>query len=1004
MFRRLYERIRAQLPPMPSVLWLVAIPAAILPVAWFQVLHSTGLPRISLSVDVGLCALLVAAEAALALLVETYRRQQRDAARFNAFTRKVLAILDTRDLTHTITREAGTLVDADGVEIVLVADGDVLVVSPASTGVFASAAGQPVPTEGSLSGWCVRTGDATIANRVQRDPRAFKGAFGVDAEHVIAAPLEVGGVRFGAILAARGGLDARPFNEGHLHIWVRVAQTVAPALSNARLYKRALLRRQHLEELHTYAATLVGTLDLQQVFDGVTERAARMVGTDAASFVLSDGAEIVYESRFGQEAFAPGFRLLAEDSLAGTVVSENRAVRVSDTTMDTRYNLHGLKTKTQAVLAVPVRIDGVARGSLGVLQYAARQFTDEEEEVLQQFADVAASVVRAAQAFDAVDRSHKRFLSLFRAMPEGALLIRRDGVIELANPAAEQLFRVSAGGLTDAALATFAPDAPALQDWLFNWERNGTPRRGELERCDREVRKVEWRANRFAGDDDRVICAVRDLTDELKQTAEMRTLAAAVHAMRDGVALVEPGGAIRFVNKAAATILGYDTAAEIVGQQVSMLMPESQIAALAPLLLTSRAEGWAGEGVALHSSGRPVPVQLAIAPIREDARTVGLVGVFVDLTERRSLEQRAAVSEKLATLGRLVAGAAHEINNPLTAVLAEAQLALLEIPDGHAARESLTIVATEARRAGQIVKSMLSFARQRPVEQRDFELRTVLDEVVRLRRSYWQSLGIDAVIEGEPAHVRGDADQLKQVLLNLVVNAEYALRGAAERRLHLVASRRGRTCRITIDDSGPGVPESQRGQIFEPFFTTKPEGEGSGLGLSVSYGIVHEHGGEIWIETSPEGGARFVIELPAGAAPRSSGAHGMPAPVEPPTAALHRRVLLVDDEEPIRSVAQRILRRHGHEVDVAADGSAALRLLEATRYDVVLCDIRMPNGSGPELYDELRRRGIAQRSRFVVTTGDVADPDTQRFLGESGLPVLLKPFELRALLEVVASD
>jgi two-component system NtrC family sensor kinase len=115
-------------------------------------------------------------------------------------------------------------------------------------------------------------------------------------------------------------------------------------------------------------------------------------------------------------------------------------------------------------------------------------------------------------------------------------------------------------------------------------------------------------------------------------------------------------------------------------------------------------------------------------------------------------------------------------------------------------------------------------------------------------------------------------------------------------------------------------------------------------------------------------------------------------------------VLLVDDEEPIRSVAERILRRHGHEVDVAADGREALRLLEATRYDVVLCDIRMPNGTGPELYEELRRRGIAHRSRFVITTGDVADPDTQRFLGESGLPVLLKPFELGALLEVVTSD
>lgn len=253
------------------------------------------------------------------------------------------------------------------------------------------------------------------------------------------------------------------------------------------------------------------------------------------------------------------------------------------------------------------------------------------------------------------------------------------------------------------------------------------------------------------------------------------------------------------------------------------------------------------------------------------------------------------------------------------------------------------------------------------------------------------------------ALVFGDTDQLKQVLLNLVVNAEHALRRAATRRLLVTLEEHGALRRVVVEDSGPGVPEELRGRIFEPFFTTKPEGEGSGLGLSVSYGIVKEHGGELWHEQPAGGGARFVIELPA-CREAALGAASLPAT---PAAALRtgapQRVLLVEDEEALRSIGQRVLRRVGHAVDVAADGHAALALLEAGSYDVVLCDVRMPNLTGPELFAELERRGALRRMRFVATTGDIADPDTQAFPERSGVPVLLKPFQLTGLLEAVAA-
>ncbi len=1006
MLQRIPERIRAAWSAIPAALWTLVVPALVLPSAGWLALNLSEHAGIPAARVAGFGALLLAIGGALGILFLTYHRQQSDFEALEAFTRRLLSTLDVRELTRLVTREAGKLIGADGVAISRVGDGGVLVVSSASSGPFSSVAGLPLPLDGSLAGWCVQTGRCLAVRDARRDPRRFQESVAAGAIHrMLAAPLEVGGERFGAILASRSGEGAPRFRARELRVWETLAQRAGLALSNARLYERATARRQRFEELHTFAAAMMGTLDRQKVFDAVTERAARTLGADAASFVLSDRPDVVYESRYGPEHYAPGFRLLADETLAGTVVREGRTVRISDISQDARYNPKRIETPTQAVLAVPVLVDGVPVGSLGVLQYAARDFTDDDEELLCQLAAIAASVLRAAATLDAVRRAHERFLTLFQAMPEGALLIARDGTIELANPAAERLFAVPPEGLAGTALAGFVADADRLQRWLFDWCENDTPRSGRLVRADREVREVEWRVNRLEeGNDEQVICAVRDLTDELKQTAEQRTLAAAVGAMRDGVFLVDTEGTIQFANTAAVRMLGYETDAALVGKAMDLLVPEERSVAVATGLPAMLSEDWTGEGLARHASGRAIPVQAAIAPVREGDRTVGLVGLVVDLTERRSLEQRAAVSEKLATLGRLVAGAAHEINNPLTAILANAQFALEAAPAGQPAHDALAVIAAEARRAGQIVKGMLSFARQRPVAQRSLELRELADEVLRLRRGYHQSLGIAVTVTGgrEGAPVHADPDQMKQVLLNLVVNAEYALRGSEARRLRLTVGRTGGSCRLSVEDSGPGVPAAVRGQIFEPFFTTKPEGEGSGLGLSVSYGIVHEHGGQIWVEDSALGGACFVIELPVAQAtqgpPPPPATSAAEAPPGPPAS---RRVLLVDDEETIRSAAQRILRRYGHEVDVAADGSAALVLLEAMRYDVVLCDIRMPNLSGPELYGELRRRGMAHDSHFVVTTGDIADPDTQQFLSDSRLPVLLKPFELKSLLAVV---
>lgn len=595
-----------------------------------------------------------------------------------------------------------------------------------------------------------------------------------------------------------------------------------------------------------------------------------------------------------------------------------------------------------------------------------------------------------------------RFALLFNGVPIAALVVGRDGVIEVANPAAEKLFAVRP--LEGRSIRDFAEGSEDLRDWIFTLHRTGDAINWRITRPDGALREVEWTASPMVGDEDRrAICVVEDRTEERARTAQLRTVDSAMRAMRDGVTLVDDSGVIMFANRAAAIMHGYGSPDELVGHPVSQLVPPDYTHQFSELLPTMRSEGWRGEAEGLRRDGSVFPVELTVSPISLDGGHVGTVAVITDLTERRRLEARAVTEDKLATLGRLVAGTAHEINNPLAAVLANAQLMLAEMAASSPYRAALETIDAEVRRASRIVRDMLSFARQSPVTRKSFDLRESIAQVLRFRGGYHRALGIQ--LQTRLPRVRalavGDPDQVQQVLLNVLVNAEYAVRNVEKPRVTVTLGVHSGRWRVGVDDNGPGVPLERREQIFEPFYTTKPEGEGSGLGLSVSYGILREHDGRIWVEDGELGGARFVIELMADREPPDA---GTVTRQEPPrygrSAALRLQVLVVDDEEAIRAVAQRILEGRGHSVSVAPDGQAALALLDVTAFDVILCDIRMPTLSGPDLFAEVQRRGGVV-PRFIIMTGDIADPQTQRFVDEAKVPVLLKPFELEALLNVV---
>jgi CheY-like chemotaxis protein len=257
-------------------------------------------------------------------------------------------------------------------------------------------------------------------------------------------------------------------------------------------------------------------------------------------------------------------------------------------------------------------------------------------------------------------------------------------------------------------------------------------------------------------------------------------------------------------------------------------------------------------------------------------------------------------------------------------------------------------------------------------------------------------------------------DEIRQLVLNLVLNAEHAVaKSPPPHRISLssgvtgsgVTGATGRSVYVEVSDSGPGVPEHLRHRIFEPFFTTKEVGEGTGLGLSISHGIAAAHNGRLELLRQP-GGACFRLVLPVASDGAETSAAPRPAPLASSqsreSARAGRRALVVDDEESVRSLVARLLARRGYRVVEAEDGEAALHLLEKGSYDLVLCDVRMPRLSGRMLYEALSQRGLAVAERFVLMTGDTLSPDLADFAGSRSLAMLTKPFtsaELDAVLD-----
>jgi signal transduction histidine kinase len=373
----------------------------------------------------------------------------------------------------------------------------------------------------------------------------------------------------------------------------------------------------------------------------------------------------------------------------------------------------------------------------------------------------------------------------------------------------------------------------------------------------------------------------------------------------------------------------------------------------------------------------------------------------LETTVRERTEQLLQ-SEKVATMGSLLAGVAHELNNPLAVVIGQAQL--LRRPsatDPVVARQRAEKITVAAERCGRIVKNFLALARQRPPERGPVALNQVVQEAMELLAYELRTDNIEArltLAEDLPS-LWADSHQLHQVAINILANAHHALRRIPRPRQLSIATRAEEgQVRLEIADNGPGIPHEIRAKIFEPFFTTKGPREGTGLGLSLCRGIIDDHGGSITVDSEVGRGTIFAVMLPVVTRPSAvldGSVAGEASPIAP------KDILVVDDEPDLADAIVEELRRDGHRVAVASNGAEALRQLERQGFDLVLSDTKMPVMDGVQFYDHVVRRFPALRGRFIFVTGDALDVDKRRFLESIEAPYVIKPFDLNALRNLV---
>ncbi|MGA3094534.1 MAG: PAS domain S-box protein [Dehalococcoidales bacterium] len=471
---------------------------------------------------------------------------------------------------------------------------------------------------------------------------------------------------------------------------------------------------------------------------------------------------------------------------------------------------------------------------------------------------------------------------------------------------------------------------------------------------------------------------------------------------------VDLAGNLTFVNDATCRRLGRSRE-ELLGMSYRAYTPKENVDTSFKIYNRVYRTGEPVKGlpaVAIAKDRSLIFSERSVFPLRDkEGKIIGFRGISWDVTDRKraeeermQLEQKAQVASRLASVGEMAAGVAHEINNPLTGVVGYAQLLMEREDIPPDVRSDLAAINDGARRVAGIVQRLLVFSRQTKPQRKLVDINELIESTLILRAYHLRVNNIEVVTRLTPDLLETVADpgQIQQVLLNLIVNAETEMKLAhGKGKLTITTEKTDNTIKICVKDNGPGIKPEVMDRIFDPFFTTREVGQGTGLGLSLCYGIVTEHKGKIYAESKPGKGATFIVELPVITEAKP------PKPAKPfakkSKKVVKARILVVDDEQVVRDLVNRVLTGEGHRIETVDNATDALGKIESKRYKLILVDIKMPGINGVELYKRIQKIAKRLARRVVFITGDIMSADTEKFLSETKVAHIDKPFDAEQL-------
>jgi PAS domain S-box-containing protein len=627
-----------------------------------------------------------------------------------------------------------------------------------------------------------------------------------------------------------------------------------------------------------------------------------------------------------------------------------------------------------------------------------------------------------ARDITSVRRNEVRFTELFETLQEGIYIVTPDDHILEVNPALVRMLGYdSKEELLAKRVSEVFVDETQRSTMVREVNRQPEPQSREitLRRKDGEalvclntatvMRDAAGKVTRYHG-------AVVDITErraiERKLHKEQEFARRLVDSFPDLIFVVDAEKRYTFVSPRVKEVLGF-AADEMVGTtlgEITHTDDRSTLSASVRDILTGKATFGSTEVRVRHKQGDWRRLKCNFSPLfDESGKTEGIVISGRDVTEVKRLEEQLIQAEKLASMGQMLAGVAHELNNPLTAILGVSELLRDREGIDESAKRQLEMTHRQARRAARIVQNLLEFSRPASPQKKSLDMNTIIERTLQLHEHSLKRNNVQVEFHPTPGlpAVIGDANQLIQIFLNLISNAEQAIhevRTSGRIQIHVAQS--GGRVTTTVQDDGVGIKPETLPKLFDPFFTTKRPGGGTGLGLSICMSIVREHGGNILAETLPAGGAAFTVSLPAVARTvntlkdldTSSGEW-----IPPSMDLLHNRSLLVlDDEESIRMLLSEGLTAHGLQVNCAGTAEQALSLVLGRKFDVILCDLKLagsgPNSDGYSVAERLRVAAGTNKPEIIFMSGDVF---TEQDKGPSDARRLQKPFRISDVLNLL---